>query len=112
MVGYPLIIRYTSLHPIYASEMPSGSGEGETGSLSVNYDSSSITVNDILKGFQTNEENQVVTYSASFSVVLEEAAGIFPVGRIVIIAGIILVIVTVRVVVNQRRKRQIVSHFS
>ncbi|MEQ9714700.1 MAG: hypothetical protein ABGF52_04110 [Candidatus Asgardarchaeum sp.] len=112
VVGYPLIIRYTSLHPIYASEMPSGSGEGETGSLSINYDSSSITVNDILKGFQTDEENQVVTYSASFSVALEEAAEIFPVGRIVIIAGIILVIVTVIVVVNQRRKRQIVSHFS
>ena len=113
IVVYPLIVHYTALYPVYASEMPSESTEsGGTGALSIN-DATKFSVNDILAGYQQSQENQVTTYSASFTVALQEAATtVFPLGRVIFFAGIAMIIVAIVIVVHQRRRKQVVAQFS
>ncbi|MGQ4832966.1 MAG: hypothetical protein ACP6IS_03575 [Candidatus Asgardarchaeia archaeon] len=113
VVIYPLLVHYTALYPVYASEVPSESQEtSSAGALSLN-DASKLSVNDILRKYQQSQENQVTTYSASFTVALQEAATtVFPLGKIVFFAGIAMIIVAIVIVIHQRRRKQVVAQFS
>jgi len=103
---FPTLIKYTSLHPVYASEGPSGeSGSSESFSTASVFDS-------IFSIAEGQTENQITTYSNAFPVVLQETTAVFPVGRYALLAGIALIVVAIVVVINQRRKKSVVAQFS
>ena len=103
---FPTLIKYTSLHPVYASQAPSGESSGsESFSTASVFDS-------IFNVAEDQAENQITTYSSAFPVVLQETTAVFPVGRYALLAGIALIVVAVVVVINQRRKKSVVAQFS
>ncbi|MHA1505935.1 MAG: hypothetical protein ACTSR0_01910 [Candidatus Asgardarchaeia archaeon] len=103
---YPMMVIYTSLHPVLIKGESEEGGEGGASASSI----SALSGIHILEGDEGGEE--ITTYSTSFTLVIEEGLSQLPLGNLAMIAIITLMVTSAVIILNQRRKKSITPQFS